>query len=252
MKRYFFILLLVSACTSYVQVVETKSNDVSYQGDNYIYEDESLKITYDLWQEEGKLAFTIYNKSERALYLDWGKSSFILGETSVKYWQNESRTESELHLISDSSYRISKGNVLLTEGTVLSKSTSSERIILIEPKTKVNGLFPILVNGAYLTWNNQGSSIMPVNNSRPDKLAEVYIEDYNESNTPFEFRNYLNFARKADFSDEFFIDTKFYVSKLQRMPKNHFEVNSEYYNPNKDLNSYPFKQTNSFFIFLPK
>ena len=66
MKKLLFLLLVVSmtACKNYVQLFETSTNSPRLKEDEglYVYETDTMKITYSFWVEKSIMAFAIYNK----------------------------------------------------------------------------------------------------------------------------------------------------------------------------------------------
>lgn len=73
------VALSLSSCTkTYYQVCTTKAFNPSLFAsvkDGYVYEDENVKITLDMWAENGSYKMLMENKTGRNIYLDWMKSS---------------------------------------------------------------------------------------------------------------------------------------------------------------------------------
>ncbi|CAM3459957.1 hypothetical protein [Aequorivita lipolytica] len=90
----FFFTLSLFGCktTTYVQVFETKANNVKIVDETYLFENDSLKITYNLWRERGLMQFEIYNKLDTPIYIDWRKSSYIDNTVKLNYWEDVERT----------------------------------------------------------------------------------------------------------------------------------------------------------------
>ena len=66
-----FTLVFFSCSSSYVQVFETSSkNELIKNETNYVYENDSVKITYSFWEDKGKMSFIVYNKLKKPLYID--------------------------------------------------------------------------------------------------------------------------------------------------------------------------------------
>ena len=81
MKKILIGLLTLSVAMSfsscmktYYQVSTTKPltpNVQSSAKDGYVYEDENVKITLDMWKENGRRTIVMHNKTDRRIYLDW-------------------------------------------------------------------------------------------------------------------------------------------------------------------------------------
>ncbi len=92
MKKILIGLLTLSVAMSfsscmktYYQVSTTKPltpNVQSSAKDGYVYEDENVKITLDMWKENGRRTIVMHNKTDRRIYLDWEKSSVSTNDTT--------------------------------------------------------------------------------------------------------------------------------------------------------------------------
>jgi len=131
------ILLLIFACSlvgcrSFVQVFETKAANLETVDETYVFESDSLKITYNLWKEKGLMKFEIYNKLNVPLYIDWRKSSYIDNDVKLNYWEDVERTNS-LYL---GYYYESAFLGRRSAGVSNATKTKDERITFIPPKAK--------------------------------------------------------------------------------------------------------------------
>lgn len=74
------VALISSSCTkTYYQVCTTKPVDPSLfdaKSENYSYEDENIKIEYNMWALRGDRSFSVYNKTDEYLYISDGSSCF--------------------------------------------------------------------------------------------------------------------------------------------------------------------------------
>ena len=69
---------LLSSCSStFYQVYEVKSNALKQTDNSLVYENEDLKVMYNLWCSGGSMNFIVQNKTGRDLFLDMGQSFFI-------------------------------------------------------------------------------------------------------------------------------------------------------------------------------
>lgn len=66
--------LAFSSCQkAYYQVCTTKASEPSVftsQTDRYVYEDENVKIVYNMWAADGDRGFVIYNKTDEYIHLN--------------------------------------------------------------------------------------------------------------------------------------------------------------------------------------
>ena len=91
------VLFLISCRPTYVFYVKsnTKSNDSLF-----VFENDTIRITYHLWQNRGRMHFAIYNKLDVPIFLDWKNSSFIMNDVPKQYWEDETKTKSRNRITS--------------------------------------------------------------------------------------------------------------------------------------------------------
>ena len=85
----FVLLSLMIGCKSYIQVFEVTSEKCQKSNEFWIYENDTLSITYAFWYQKGILSFAVNNKTDKPLYIDWKKSSYIHNSNKLNYWVNE-------------------------------------------------------------------------------------------------------------------------------------------------------------------
>ncbi len=81
-----FVAMSFSSCMkTYYQVSTTKAVNPGIFAsvkDGYVYEDENVKMTLDMWGENGTQTIAIENKTNRRIYLDWEKSASFTNDTT--------------------------------------------------------------------------------------------------------------------------------------------------------------------------
>ncbi len=92
MKKSFFGLLTLivamsftSCMKTYYQVSTTKAVNPSLFAsvkDGYVYEDNNVKISLNMWEENGKSAIVVENKTDKSLYLNSEKSAVAFNDTT--------------------------------------------------------------------------------------------------------------------------------------------------------------------------
>lgn len=88
--------LLTSCCKPYYQMVSVKPMDNSLlkSGENGLYyEDDSIKIEYDLFYGDNKVAYSIFNKSDKVLWINKKASATISNMAVGGYWIGEENND---------------------------------------------------------------------------------------------------------------------------------------------------------------
>jgi len=78
------VLTALVSCSTYVQLIETESIGKDQVDQNGVCQNDAIKVNYDFWSEDGITYFSVYNKTDKPLYIDWKKSVFIYND-----WKNE-------------------------------------------------------------------------------------------------------------------------------------------------------------------
>jgi hypothetical protein len=226
-----FLLTIICGCGSYVQVIETKTENTNIEDDMYVYENDSIKITYDFWQEKGLLSFTIYNKLNRPVYVDWKKSSYINKGVKRNFWED---TESTKTLERHSGYSYRNSNLTSRQSSLSSSFTNSintsssetvkpEKITFIPPKSNYTRSQFFLLPIPFLKIKNYPNiKEMPKLNNE-EKTVEYQEKDFNKDDTPLIFRNFLTLSYSENFDNEFYVDNEFYISNVIKVETTQFQ-----------------------------
>lgn len=176
-------LLLGMGCTSkYSQVWRTKSCNVPERQDSPIYENDTLIITYNFWANHGRMLFSIYNKLNKPLFIDWNQSFYTINNIQLPYWQ---AYDSVYHTTNYKKYLTSDKGVITTE---------REHITFIPPHTSYkNGQFQIITQKF---------------DFKKDSIA------FDSITSIIRFRNCLVYATDKKFDKINRISNDFYVNKI--------------------------------------
>lgn len=275
-KKYcllsFFLFILSSfiGCAQYTQLYEVSSNSkMKKDNDYHVFENDTLKIIYSFWNERGVMSFSIYNKLNIPIYLDWKKCSFVKDGEKFDYWVDEEITDAVTYYkgysLSNNFFRptfyVAEGGNIVTYGKNIttninagasvgkSVKTKPQRIIFIAPKSAIyESKFLIGPNGGF-KLNTDKSVITEARNDNLNKTTSIYVSEYKEKSI-LNFRNFLTFSTTEKFDTEFYIDNSFFVSRILEMDRVHFQgsqiIESEI------TYTYPFKSPASFYINIDK
>ena len=230
------ILLLVYGCKSYYQIFEIESiKMIVNENNDFVFENDSVKITYNFWAECGLLSFSIYNKLDKPLYIDWKKSSYIENSNKRDYWVDEEQANSASFYGNYFYYGAYKSYGVSSSSTTKVKI---ERITFIPPKSKYNRCQFYLLPISYYKLDKDLSFDEVQRQDKPKKNTKVYRINFTKESSPLVFRNFLAFSLTENFKDEFYIDNEFYIETIKEINEKHINVKSE-------------KKGTAFFIFIP-
>jgi|ERR1035437_2629837 hypothetical protein len=257
MKKIILILVVaLMGCHTYVQVYDVVSPDTYIKENKPVFENDTVKITYWFWSDNGVMAFSIYNKLDKPIFIDWKISSCIINDNKLNYWQDELETTSSSFY---SSYYFKQQNPMLTNQNEIvnngasignSKTIKPERLTSIPPKSNYYRY------QFYLTKNYVSLGTNYIDSSKLDKykyanklITEKYkfkYRNFDYSESPLKFRNYIAICFAENSHEYTYIDNSFYVSGVKEMITEDF-YGYEYHNAVYD---FPFHNNSSFYIYL--
>src|SRR5690606_24629018 len=220
------IVLFFYGCKSYVQVFETNGTNLEIENEFYVYENDSLKITYSFWTQKGLMTFAIFNKLDKPLYIDWKKSSYIDNSVKLNYWIDEEKKKSIEYYGSyyyDGPLLKPGYAVSSTGGISVSSTVKVERITFIPPTSNYyRSQFYILPINFFKLDTKTNYDEVP-RKDKPKKSTKVYKATFTKEESPLVFRNFLTFSFSEDFESEFYVDNEFYIQQVLEMDRRHFE-----------------------------
>jgi hypothetical protein len=226
-------LLLTGCSIKYLQYYRTDSLNTARTDNNFIYENDSLKITYTFWANGGMMSFNIFNKMNKPLYIDWKRSSFIINSNNVYYF-NDSIVSSSYNQIYYTTY-FNWWNL-----TYQSRPTASSRVTthqiatsFLPPQTQVVQSVPYITCSYIKNWGDF-EPLYQIRNDTHRKETKIFDKRYSKDNSPIVFRNFLTLSDRQDFQGTFTIDNAFYVAEMQAMDVRNFrhdngDASWEYY-----------------------
>ena len=83
------LLFSLNACSSYYYSM--LSSDKRIVGVNeyndFVQENDSVRIIYNFYGEDAPVRITVFNKLDEPMYIDWQRSSLIIGDKAVSYYK---------------------------------------------------------------------------------------------------------------------------------------------------------------------
>lgn len=248
MKYIFTVLIAIlfwSACSYNVRVVSVSSPIL--QNDTLLrHANDTFEIVYNLFDENGLVSFSIHNKYNTPLYVDWKRSAFITGTQKQDYWQDEA----VMYIVTEGrtlQWLRFYGNTYHHSFGIISKP---EQITFIPPNTTVT-MARFRISG---NLTDTGLKAQKVNRTYKKGTTKIRVKNYVEADSPLSFRNFLTLSLKHDFSEEFYVDHKFWVNEITEMLDQQFKGPLVYVaGPSGFLETdftYPYSQPNRFYINL--
>ncbi|MGF7218365.1 hypothetical protein GGR92_004542 [Spirosoma lacussanchae] len=240
------LLAALSACTPQAQVVTLRGSNVQPAADGFVLDTDTLTLRYSFSSERGQMVVSLVNKLDRPLYVDWKRSSFIIGEDKMDYWTDVADVNLATSSYTSRYWRYTVGSVA---GTI----SKDDAVSFIPPRTRLEKRrFVVVPNGALrLTGTPTVRNERANWNPERKKPIDVAVYTYEPSESPLRFRNYLTLSTDKDFRTEFHLDTSFWAAGVEVMPKLQVlgpmvqQFNGTY------SAQLPFKKNDGFYIPMP-
>lgn len=202
------IVIAISSCSSY-QYVFLKSNLNQNEKKEFYYENDTLLIKYSFNGRDCPLNIYVFNKLSVPLYANWKKSAVIIDNNKISLWEDRSSIEGTVSGTSIRWNNIASTSTGDFTGTVYRK----EPVSFIPPQSYMQNI-PLYVHTKSIAIlpSDSFSKVKLVTNAGIAKDFKRY--NYTSQTTPFNFRCFLSFSTKEDFSTEFYTDNSFWTSSI--------------------------------------
>ena len=221
MKIYPLLILslfLFAGChVTYMQVYNTDTFNTQKTDNTFVFENDSLKITYSFWSNGGAMSFSVFNKLTTPLYIDWRRSSCIVNSKNSFYAEDSLVSEATTSHSYDYYY---KNYIPVSSHTT---TTHQKYISFIPPRSIAEKSLPFIVR-KYISLPPVTDVSIRVRNDSRRKKTKIYDYKYDGQNSPVVFRNYLTLSYDEDFQKTFSVDNGFYVSQIQAMDIDNFRT----------------------------
>lgn len=224
------ILLIVSCTPKYIQVFTTKTINTQLQNNKWVYENDTIKVTYSFWANKGVMSFGVYNKLDKPIYIDWKNSSFIYNSNKLNYWIEEQK--SSLASYYGGYYYngpLLKPGFAINEGIQYTSATTikPERVTFLPPKSNYYRTQFYLLPIAYYKFNPKTVNKISVDRAdNSNKKTNIYEINFDNNNSPLKFRNFMAFSFSENSQSFFFIDNEFYLTSVKEMDIKQLTSNS--------------------------
>ena len=258
MKKIFILVmgsLLIFSCSPTIQVYDTLTNNSKLTDKYWVFENDSVKVTYEFWTNRGIMSFSIFNKVDKPIYVDWKNSSFIYNSNKWNYWVDEEISALQSYYggyyykgpLLKPGYSASAG-----VQNSSSKTIKPERITFIPPKSYYYRSQFYLISDDYYKIDSETATKKNIEGEKPEKSNSYYEVNFNYQNSPLKFRNYIAFSFSETSQSFFFIDNEFYVKSIKQMKNNTFRGKILGDGDYSIQYEFPFRKSTSFYFeFMP-
>ncbi|MGM0582659.1 MAG: hypothetical protein ACQETL_18425 [Bacteroidota bacterium] len=230
-------------------MVDIDSKNVQTTKDGYISENSNVEINYNYWTNHGLMSFRLFNKSDKPIYIDWKKSSFVKNDNKYDYWINEEVSEVSYYGNTVYNRNIFDTNIDVSSSVSngVSRTSRQERITFIPPKSSITVSKFLIVPEQFFNIEEYGNVEETKLNGSDEKMTEIHVSDFNEQESPITFRNFITFSFTETFEEEFYLDDEFYISSIKKMDYKHFKYKEDFFS---ETFIRPYKSPSKFYLYV--
>ncbi len=203
-------LLSVTACHSKMQIASLKCDKIPLSDSLMVFQDSLVDVKFYFYENNGSKAFTIKNKTERPVFLDFKNTFIMINKNRLNLWEDVSQFTGKTNQYNISEFEYSRG-------TIKAAIKKPERIIMIPPKSLqiVNTATPLLKRQILLSETQKEN--VKANWTSKNKTTVIESMDFTNENTPLKFRIFISLSKTEDFRDPFYFDFNFWLNNMLQM-----------------------------------
>lgn len=217
----FFTAFLFS-CTEYQYMAVSSSQLAKNSNNEFVVENDTLKITYRFNGYHGPVKIIIYNKSNEPLEINWKKSALIMNEQALSYYSPNLFLNGTIQ--QDSLRNLFYGNSFYTSD-IQANIYVNEPSQFIPPQSSISKV-PLslpMTEGIPLPDSIKKETYMGSDNS----FTKFKRIKYSREQSPISFRSYLVFNYGGDRFREFSLNHSFFVSEIWQSASSPFDFPAE-------------------------
>lgn len=195
-----FVIISFTSCITY-QYYTLGSEDARLNENNeFVVENDTLRIVYSFYGRGGPVQLKVYNKSAEALEIDWRRSSLIIGETPLSFYQPDLKIDGDVNSTRSITFR---GTTNSSIDAVVRRPQSME---FIPPHSSITR------SGLQLA---RKPVVQPAQQPHRGAGKPLTVKSsFSKENSPMIVRSYLTFTIPGRGELTFPVEHSFYVSEL--------------------------------------
>lgn len=225
----FAVVTCMTSCKQlYYQVYDVKSNSLNQQDNSLVYENEDLKVMYNLWGENGAVGFILQNKTDKDIFVDMDRTFFILNGEANDYFKNREYTTTTATTTSDafgvSQSYLSNVGYWPTRYNVPTTVSGISKIIKGHSNgvtTKEKPVICIPANSFKVIdeYKVSPNFVLTCNSKTDYPHTSANVANYSESNSPVKFKNRIAYSFDKNVNNIKEIENDFYVNAVTNYSK---------------------------------
>jgi hypothetical protein len=205
------IVLVFGSCSSYEYLTLSSPQIPKNDKKEFSWENDTMKLVYNFHGEGGPMSVTIYNKTEKPLFVNWKKSALIRDGHSTSLFNSSVQVTGEL---STTAIPLRSKVATASYSSLSASFDLPQGMELIPPASDIKkGLFAVQ-DEAVLNAQNKDTAHSEKITDAYGVVARFKRFSFEEAQSPLQFRSYLTFVLGNDNSPEFSVQHSFYAKEV--------------------------------------
>jgi hypothetical protein len=201
-----FLFFVLTSCKQYQYLTIRGENIDTDEYNDFVMENDTLRVVYNFHGNKGPVQIEIYNKSNEAMRIDWKRSALILDGRPIAYHRSELQVEGSVTRNTPINRRYDRSSSLIA--TI----SGEEGIEFIPPSSTIKrSNFNLLESGRIDT---RTIDMKQEQVRRGGFNRKIFRASFDKESSPLVFRSYLTFITGPSESRVFTTDHSFYISEI--------------------------------------
>lgn len=216
----------VKNLSGYVQVYDIESS-LPLVKNKFTYENDSIRITYYFWGNNGIVQIGINNKLDKPIYIDWKNSFYKNAEHTLSYApeiviNNENKSFYERYAFEGRFLHSIDYEMNYNSATSNEFATKVEDVTEIKPYGYYMRLKYHLVTKPIYTFTEDAKKLSEPSYDNAASFITVYEQTFDKATSPFVFSSNVVFSADKEFTSPSSVGSDFFVTSGYEMIAKHF------------------------------
>ena len=208
-----FVATLFTSCSRYQYVTISGSDIKKNDKQEFIVENDSIRIQYNFNGPDAPINLTIENKLSIPVYIDWQQSALIINDKAISYVPNTVPIEAAFQGTGVNWISYNPGRYSTTSGTLNAKAILPDKLDFIPPRSYITknpmGLTnQIIPHVADSTFHREKLTLID------GSFAATKHASFTETSTPLRFKSYLTLLFGEQSANPMAYQHSFYISEI--------------------------------------
>lgn len=186
-----------ASCKSYqLNVVNSDEGKMNEKTGEWIFENDSVKISYAFNGQNGPVTVGVYNKLEKPVYIDWQKSALIIDDQAISYVPDNIALNGTISTVTSHFYYGNSNwlpnSASFSNGNIKANLNLPKNSTYLPPHTQ-SSINTLYLKDRKLFVADTAYHLIPMSKTYGDVVNSEPVKSatFKKDNSPFKFKSYL-------------------------------------------------------------